>query len=117
MKKAQIENGVIINLIEIDPENIPEWAETWPTIVREGVDIGWIWTGDEATAYLPAPNLEKLATSVRTERNNLLAASDWTQVEDAPVDKLAWATYRQALRDITAQAGFPETIEWPSLPA
>ena len=49
----------------------------------------------------------------RSKRNTLLAASDWTQVADAPVDQAAWATYRQALRDITAQAGFPENINWP----
>jgi hypothetical protein len=52
----------------------------------------------------------------RVERNAKLAASDWTQVADAPVDKAAWATYRQALRDISDQAGFPWTIEWPTQP-
>lgn len=54
-----------------------------------------------------------LATEARAQRNTLLSASDWTQVADAPVDQAAWATYRQALRDITAQAGFPATINWP----
>jgi hypothetical protein len=54
-----------------------------------------------------------LATSVRAARNKKLAASDWTQVIDAPVDQVAWATYRQALRDITAQKGFPSVIQWP----
>ena len=53
---------------------------------------------------------------VRAERNALLSASDWTQVADAPVDKAAWATYRQALRDITAQAGFPHSVTWPTKP-
>ena len=56
------------------------------------------------------------ASEVRTERNEKLSASDWTQLADAPVDKTAWATYRQALRDITAQAGFPWTITWPDAP-
>ena len=55
-------------------------------------------------------------TRARQHRNRLLAASDWTQVQDAPVDQAAWATYRQALRDITEQAGFPETIDWPVQP-
>jgi hypothetical protein len=53
---------------------------------------------------------------MRRSRDALLAASDWTQVPDAPVDQVAWATYRQALRDITAQAGFPEQINWPEAP-
>jgi hypothetical protein len=57
-----------------------------------------------------------LAETVRVERNAKLAASDWTQVADAPVDKAVWAAYRQALRDVTTQAGFPVTIDWPEAP-
>jgi hypothetical protein len=56
------------------------------------------------------------AKSVRQSRNDKLKDSDWTQVADAPVDQTAWATYRQALRDITAQAGFPWAIDWPEQP-
>lgn len=53
---------------------------------------------------------------IRTERNLLLAQSDWTQLGDAGVDKAAWAAYRQALRDITDQAGFPHEVDWPAKP-
>jgi hypothetical protein len=56
------------------------------------------------------------SANARKRRNKLLSASDWTQVADAPVDKAAWATYRQALRDISAQAGFPATVVWPEQP-
>ena len=56
------------------------------------------------------------AKSVRQQRTDKLKDSDWTQVADSPVDKAAWATYRQALRDITAQDGFPWTIDWPTQP-
>jgi hypothetical protein len=56
------------------------------------------------------------AEFIRTERNNRLKDSDWTQVADAPVNQSAWAEYRQALRDVTAQSGFPWTIEWPTQP-
>ncbi len=52
----------------------------------------------------------------RTLRDKLLVNSDWTQVADAPVDTTAWATYRQALRDIPAQSGFPDNITWPQEP-
>ena len=62
------------------------------------------------------PTVEKLASEARAKRNELLAASDWTQVLDAPVDQAAWAIYRQELRDITAQPGFPENINWPMQP-
>jgi hypothetical protein len=40
----------------------------------------------------------------------------WTQVADAPVDQAAWTTYRQALRDVPDQAGFPADIKWPVAP-
>ena len=56
------------------------------------------------------------AKSVRQARTLLLSQSDWTQVSDAPVDKAAWATYRQTLRDITEQAGFPHSVVWPTNP-
>ncbi len=56
------------------------------------------------------------AAAVRQTRTEKLKDSDWTQVADAPVDQAAWAVYRQALRDITAQEGFPWTVEWPEMP-
>lgn len=56
------------------------------------------------------------AEAMRKQRNDKLKDSDWTQLADSPVDDLAWATYRQALRDITSQAGFPWTINWPVAP-
>ena len=59
---------------------------------------------------------DRAAAEVREERDDKLVASDWTQVADAPVDQTAWATYRQALRDVPAQDGFPHTITWPSEP-
>ena len=56
------------------------------------------------------------AKTIREQRDAKLADSDWTQVADAPVDKTVWATYRQALRDITSQSGFPWTVTWPDAP-
>lgn len=52
---------------------------------------------------------------IRAQRNAMLSASDWTQLSDAPVDKAAWAVYRQALRDITQQNN-PFNITWPEQP-
>jgi len=54
--------------------------------------------------------------NVRARRDGLLSDSDWTQVADAPVDQAAWAVYRQALRDITDQEGFPYSVNWPTAP-
>lgn len=53
---------------------------------------------------------------VRSDRNIRLAACDWTQLPDASADAAAWATYRQALRDITTQAD-PFAIVWPVKPS
>jgi hypothetical protein len=70
----------------------------------------------------PAPTPEQLAEQARNHRNQLLADSDWTQLSDARAamgaEKAAeWDSYRQALRDITAQPGFPTSIVWPAKPA
>ena len=70
---------------------------------------------EQEAAYKAMKDAEH-ATSVRTDRTKRLADSDWTQIADSTADKAVWATYRQALRDVTAQAGFPWTIEWPEQP-
>ena len=70
---------------------------------------------DNEAAYKATKDAEQ-AKSVRQQRGEKLKDSDWTQVADAPVDKAAWATYRQALRDVTGQEGFPWTITWPTQP-
>lgn len=67
---------------------------------------------DEAKAALDAQQ----AKSVRDDRTKRLSECDWTQLTDAPVDKTAWATYRQALRDVTTQDGFPWSVTWPVKP-
>ena len=59
-----------------------------------------------------AEKIEARWDVVRAERNKLLADCDWTQLPDASADAAAWATYRQALRDITTQAN-PFNIVWP----
>ena len=58
----------------------------------------------------------RAAEEVREERKKLIVASDWTQLADASVNKSAWATYRQDLRDVPQQAGFPTTVVWPTKP-
>jgi len=83
--------------------------------------LGPVFTDGETTAaeqeaaYKAMKDAEQ-AKSVRTQRGEKLKECDWTQVADAPVNKEVWATYRQALRDVTGQAGFPWTIDWPTIP-
>ena len=65
----------------------------------------------------PPPTTEQLAAQARAERDRLLAASDWTQLPDVhEATRAAWAEYRQALRDVPQQDGFPLTITWPERP-
>jgi hypothetical protein len=59
---------------------------------------------------------DEQAKRVRDDRNKRLADCDWTQLSDAPVDAADWAAYRQDLRDVTAQEGFPWEVEWPEMP-
>lgn len=54
---------------------------------------------------------------MRSIRDRLLAASDWTQLPDAPVDKVAWATYRQNLRDFPSTWTPGPTADFPDAPA
>jgi hypothetical protein len=53
---------------------------------------------------------------IKLWRNAELARTDWTQLTDAPVDKEAWATYRQSLRDLPAQGGQAEAAVFPVKP-
>lgn len=60
---------------------------------------------------------DKLASGIRADRAKRLAGCDWTQARDLPADfSAAWEPYRQALRDITAQATFPQSVIWPEAP-
>lgn len=69
----------------------------------------------QETAYKAQKDAE-FAKNARDTRDRLLSETDWTQVADAPVNKAAWAAYRQALRDIPQQSGFPTSIDWPVKP-
>jgi hypothetical protein len=73
-------------------------------------------TAAEQEAAYKARLDEEQSVRVRAERNVRLAACDWTQLADAPVDSLVWANYRQALRDVPSLDGFPWTFQWPEKP-
>ena len=56
---------------------------------------------------------------VREDRNKRLADCDWTQLADSPLDadaKLAWQLYRETLRMVPEQSGFPWDVNWPPVP-
>jgi hypothetical protein len=87
-----------------------------PTFFDTTDQNGVVTTAAQHAAAYKARKDEEQAKAVREQRNQKLKDSDWTQVLDAPVDQAAWATYRQALRDISAQPGFPWDVQWPEMP-
>lgn len=90
-------------IVEVNPVYVDgKWYQSWKL---ENL------TEEELELYIDSKSDE-----VRKTRNDLLSESDWTQLEDAPADKQNWKIYRQKLRDITSQSGFPLAIIWPNKP-
>jgi hypothetical protein len=86
------------NVVEGTPKlNDGKWTRVW--VITDASD-------DEI-----AQRTEQMAVQVRYDRN--LLASDWTQLADSPVDQAAWAAYRQQLREVPSQDGFPWDVTWP----
>lgn len=78
------------------------WTQVWQVVALSAEEL--------------QQKLDAESAAVRDTRNALLAGCDWTQLADSTVDKQAWATYRQALRDVPQQAGFPWNVQWPTQP-
>ena len=118
-----------MNIFYDDSGRVLSWAGKSPapdglhtlTVDDAGVSMRSLMDGAYYVAngelVLGAVDVDAEASKARLKRNALLAACDWTQVGDAPVDAQAWATYRAALRDLTNQPGFPTNIIWPERPA
>ena len=83
-------------------------------------DEGEVTTAADNEAAYKARIDAEAATSVRTERDKLIAETDWTQLADSPLSdsvKATWVTYRQALRDLPSTTGFPHEVTWPEQPS
>lgn len=116
MSYAVIEDGKVVNVVLA----APEWAmaQGWIECSDE-VGIGWRY---EAGKFLrPERNLELEGQQVRFIRNAMLQESDVRVLSDrwaamSPEEQAAWTAYRQALRDLPNQPGFPAEIDWPAQP-
>ena len=77
------------------------------------------WTQMKTVEQIEAERLEQAAESARNQRNRLLTETDWVVVKHnelgTPIPQ-EWLDYRQSLRDITEQTGFPDNIDWPQEP-
>lgn len=98
--------------------NYDERINTELGLTVDHYSLFWIayipWTND-----MNAKRLQGLGEAVRKQRNDLLLETDWIHLPDTtkPANIAEWETYRQALRDITGQSGFPQNIQWPQKPA
>lgn len=82
---------------------------------------GLVWVVDEPVwpSTVPAISVDEQASNHRKNRNGMLRESDWSMLPDAPLtvsQKSAWEKYRQELRDVTDQPGFPIEFTWPVAP-
>lgn len=89
------------------------WVTAWE--VREMFSTDAEGTKAEKEAAYQAGLDAEAAKAARSQRDSLLAATDWTALSDVTMSA-EMATYRQALRDITAQEGFPHSVNWPAKP-
>lgn len=74
----------------------------------------------EVAEYVPPPppTIEEQSIIERQNRDQLISNTDWTQASDIPQStKDKWAAYRQLLRDVPQQEGFPFNIVWPEKPS
>jgi hypothetical protein len=97
----------------------PEYDHTKEfNVVAEQVNNAWVekWVATDVSAEEIAQRTENQANNVRAERNQKISDCDWTQLPDAPVDSAVWSVYRQSLRDVPSQAGFPWNVVWPTQP-
>ena len=85
------------------------------TPVLKGDTWTQVWEVTDATAEEVAERTESQARYVRSKRDDMIADTDWMALSDNTLTD-AWATYRQSLRDITSQQGFPHSITWPTKP-
>jgi len=114
----------LVEELGLDPvfESPTPTTTRYQTAFKDGVEQDsqgrwlWKWSISEISDEAKAAKDAEQAKNIRSDRDKRLSDTDWTQVADAPVDKAVWATYRQALRDVPAQAGFPYDITWPSKP-
>ena len=107
------------NMVKVAPTERPAEDHTKNfTVTAAQVGGSWVekWVSTSATQDEITERTTNKAAQVRAERDQLLAATDYTQLADAPGDATAWATYREALRNLPTRSGFPWTMTWPTKP-
>ena len=83
-----------------------------PIMLQDGVEVE---ITEEQLQEMTLSDTSGLTRIIRNQRDALLAETDWWAVADRTMTQ-AEIDYRQALRDVPAQAGFPENVTWPTKP-
>lgn len=118
-----IPDGVLadFNVFKITEADMPSFDSATHQAERAALPVltngAWVWGWDVTalTAEQIADRDAAKAASIRLERDSLLADTDWMALSDVTMSA-EMTTYRQALRDITAQEGFPHSVNWPVKP-
>lgn len=117
MKAHVVKDGVVTNTVIVSSlSDLPNLVEA------TSGGIGWTYDGSSFTNpnALTQSELDEIkSASNRSKRNDLLAASDWTQANDSPLandKKIEWATYRTALRDLPSSSDWPD-VTFPTEPS
>lgn len=109
-----------VNIIEVANEN--DWQDTALLVKssRHDGQIGWLLVNGEWQTNARIDTYDEKCEKVRSRRNKYLQQTDIYMIEDYPITvelKDQLKTYRQELRNITAQAGFPDSVIWPTRPS
>jgi len=117
--ETSIPDGVIeqFGYVNVEPTPTPVFNQLAQRLVQEyPILVNDVWIEKWRVDNLPE---QQASANVRAKRDQLLRETDWCVIkalESNTSQDFEWAVYRQALRDITTQTGFPWTIDWPVNP-
>lgn len=114
MRAARIESGIVADLWIVPSLTAFEGV----TLIEAPNDVGmgWLYDGSVFTAPADTRTDEEIASAARSKRRSLLAETDFHGFTDNTMTA-EMTTYRQALRDVPQQEGFPNEINWPVKPS
>jgi len=105
-KYAIITDGIVSNIVVSEAKINAAWV-----LCDGNAGIGWQYDGTSFSA----PNIIITEKEIREERNKKLTETDFYGLSDVTITS-EMTVYRQALRDIPQQAGFPNSVTWPTKP-
>ena len=107
----------VYSVVEATAPEVDYTKNLVESIIFKGGKWAQIWSVANASAEETAERTSNKATEVRAERNLRLSSCDWTQTKDIPENVSSiWAMYRESLRNLPTQLGFPWAVIWPETP-